>query len=203
MQFSRRFIVPLHQLCMRPRKIMIRSFSSGGGGAGSNDSGIVGQSKKWNLVYEGPFTGMLRRLRRISIGTSAMSLIGFPLTFVFGIPNSSVSAAGQVAIVGTVLISSLSSTAFLHLVTNPYVTKLQEEVENNSDTTSEADRRFKATKLNLLGNEIENQFYLSEVTKPTSRLAAYTSCCANNENMYIHGKELMKDESLRETLTTT
>jgi hypothetical protein len=150
----------------------------------------------WKLMYEGPFTPILKRLRRVSIASAIGSAIGLPLAYVFGIPSATISIAGQVGIVGTVLISSLSSTFFLQLVTSPYVTQMR-ELEGGLGGV----RFFRADRLNYFGNAIQVTFALSQVNKVTSSRHPYASCVANEETyMYFHGKDSL-DDQLKQKLT--
>ena len=158
---------------------------------------------QWKVVYEGPFEGTLKRLRRVSIVSAIGSAIGLPVAYVFGIPSASISMAGQVGIIGTVLLSSLSSTFFLQLVTSPYVTRLYELQGENADADADTDknRHFKAERLNYFGNALENRFVLAETSRVASTRHPYASCEAGGTYMYYHGKAALPDEKLRLALT--
>ena len=155
------------------------------------------------LIYEGPFAGTLKRLRRFSIASTTLAFVGFPLTAIFGIPNSSISLAGQVAVVGTSLLASVSSTFFLQLVTHPYVTQLyelkdaspREGVENK-----DKERHFRAFRLNYFGNAVPVHFRLSELSKVQGSQHPYASCQANGTFMYYHGSHVA-ESALRVLLT--
>jgi hypothetical protein len=152
------------------------------------------------LIYEGPFAGMLKRLRLVSFTSSVLGVVGFPLTYVFGIPNSTISIAGQVVVVGTALLASLSSTAFLQLVTHPYVTQMHEHIPVASD----GQRRFRATKLGYYGNAIVTEFALTDIKSVTVGQHPYATCQIGGDKkayMYVHAKELA-DAPLRRLMTS-
>ena len=186
------------------RALSVRRLQNPGHG-GAAFSGISGDKeseaieKPFNgpgkVIYEGSFAGTLKRLRRVSIVSAIGSAIGLPIAYVFGIPNASISIAGQVGIIGTVLVSSLSSTFFLQLVTSPYVTQLREWEVSSSE------RCFRADRLNYFGNSVQTTFTLSEVSKVTSSRHPYASCVAKDTYMYFHDQEKALDPALRERVT--
>ncbi len=148
------------------------------------------------MIYEGPYANRLRRLRRLSVASSIIGGIGFPVTYVFGIPNSAVSMAGQIAIMGTTLFASLSSTAFLALVTHSYVTHLHEL----QPVPKDGQRRFRASRINMWGNPIVTEFTMADISKVTTSQNPYATCQAKKDYMYFHGKE-MHDPNLRIIMT--
>jgi hypothetical protein len=140
------------------------SSSSAGSSDSSDSSDRELPTAQWKVVYEGPFEGTLKRLRRVSIASAIGSAIGLPVAYVFGIPSATISVAGQVGIVGTVLLSSLSSTFFLQLVTAPYVTRMYERIDSHSaeaeaeaEADADASRSFRAERLNYFGNAQTNR----------------------------------------------
>jgi hypothetical protein len=169
----------------------------------STDTSPKGKEPVAGLIYEGPFTGTLKRLRRFSIASTTLACIGFPLTAIFGIPNASISLAGQVAVVGTSLLASVSSTFFLQLVTHPYVTHLYELKDTGLGEEAEnkgKDRQFRAFRLNYFGNAVPVHFRLSELSKVQGSQHPYASCQANGTFMYYHGSHV-EDSTLRVLLT--
>lgn len=158
-------------------------------------------SSSSTIVYEGPFAGMLKRLRRVSIVSTTVAFVGFPLTMVFGIPSASISLAGQLGVVGTSLLASASSTFFLQLITHPYVTELREIKQEGVEVSGDQkDRQFLVSRLNYFGNTVQTQFNLSQVTKGVGKAHPYASCQADGQHLYLHGSEL-KDTSLRILMT--
>jgi len=129
-----------------------------------------------------------------------VGVVGFPLTYVFGIPNSTISIAGQVVVVGTALLASLSSTAFLQLVTHPYVTQVHEYLPVAPD----GQRRFRATKLGLTGSAVLSEFRLADIQSVSSGQHPYATCQIGSNKkayMYVHGKD-MRDVGLRRLMTS-
>jgi len=152
------------------------------------------------VIYEGPLAGTLHRLRVVSFTSSVVGVFGFPLTYIFGIPNSTISIAGQVVVVGTALFASLSSTAFLQLVTHPYVTKVEEYLPAAQD----GQRRFRASKLTYSGKTSLTEFSLGDIKAVSSGQHPYATCqigSGKKQYLYIHGKE-MGDATLSRLMTS-
>ena len=155
------------------------------------------------VVYEGLFGGKLRWLRRISVTSTIVSLIGFPYVYAFGLPTTNVSMAGQIAIVGTALTTSSLSTVLLQTITHPYVFEL---VELN---TGDGDREFSASRINIFGNLTSTTFKLSQVKRVTAARHPFASFEANSNFYYVFGgqkqgstnKGILKDKSLISVLT--
>lgn len=102
------------------------------------------------------------------------------------------------ALIGTILFSSVSSTVLLAGVTSPYVTRL-EELSLTSSPSSSSSRVFSAYRMNVRGKEIPTVFTLEEATKKTSHPFASFSL-KDSGNFYIYGGE-MEDEELKTKLT--
>lgn len=93
---------------------------------------------------------------------------------------------------GTVLFTSLSSTAILHLVASPYVCKL---VELPSEGGS---RRFRASRVNFLGQLKDVEFSMSEVSKPATH--PFASCQTKSHGaMYLYSDNV-KDPEVKERM---
>jgi hypothetical protein len=100
---------------------------------------------------------------------------------------------GQVAIIGSVVFSSLSSTALLNYITKPYISQLF-EVKNEMN---ELERKFRAKRIDWLGRPKYSEFTLTEVEKKSSHPYGSFQLKSTKESYYIHGPD-MTDKKLRE-----
>lgn len=160
--------------------------------------GLSGDQQPPSLVqeiYKGEFARKLQWLRRVSFTSSVVSLIGIPTVALVGIGGGSVPLVGQVMIVGTALFTSLSSTAFLHLVTKPYCASLTVV----STGTSDEDRLFRATRVNIFGNIEVTEFTLKEATRITGG-HPFASVQIKGQYFYIFGGKI-DDVPIRRALT--
>jgi hypothetical protein len=149
------------------------------------------------LHYEGKFTNRLRRIRIISFTSSIVSTIGFPIAITIG-HSTTLPMPAQIAMATTIIITSLSSTAFLQLVCHTYVTRL-EEVSSKKITDGRLDRRFKAYKLNILGKEVATEFYASEVERLKKSVHPFATFKVGQVIFYVN-KPDVKDETVNEIL---
>mmetsp|Transcript_13633 Transcript_13633/g.18657 ORF Transcript_13633/g.18657 Transcript_13633/m.18657 type:complete len:134 (+) Transcript_13633:79-480(+) len=120
---------------------------------------------------------------------------------------------GQSAIASVVFMTSISSTFLLQVVTYPYVTYLFELPPNESIQTSQSSenindstlssRRFRAVRLNFLGNETSTTFHLSEADRNgvSSPFASFRLKKEKNksEEFYVFGGGL-RDVELQRAL---
>ena len=155
------------------------------------------------MIYTGEFGRRLVWLRRVSFGSSMLSMIGIPVVAFAGLGTGSVPFLGQVMIVGTALFTSLSSTAFLHLVTRPYcvsLARLPPPAPAPGGTAATADPAFRATRVNLFGNLDATDFTMKDAVKVTSGGHPFASVNIKGQNFYIFGGKL-DDTLMKRTLT--
>ena len=150
------------------------------------------------VLYKGEFARKLTWLRRVSFASSVVSLIGIPTVAFIGIGGGSVPLVGQVMIVGTALFTSLSSTAFLHVVTTPYCVSLVELPSGPETSTSE--KTMRATRLNIYGNLETTDFTRKDAIKLTSGGHPFASVRIKDRFFYIFGGKI-EDVSLRRLLS--
>ena len=202
--------------------------------------------------YEGEFMRRLRRLRRVSFGSTILGLMFLPLATT--LHSGVVPLAGQISIATTILVGSISSSIMLQLVTHPYVTKLEEinipdnqpsssssvssdlsptveekraaaakiaadviagriskeeaSLSGKSSQASRADanaqRTFRATRLNYFGNPKHTIFTLSEAGPANHPFASCTITPKNDPksggNFYIYHAHI-NDPAVRSKLT--
>jgi hypothetical protein len=105
-------------------------------------------------VYRGQHGGRLKRIRRLSLLSSVVSIIGSPLFVLYG--DSAMPLVGQLGIAASVISLSVGSTVFLQTVCYPYVTSIFLMTPPSSDSSlglGTQDKYLRVTRLNLLGND--------------------------------------------------
>jgi hypothetical protein len=148
------------------------------------------------VIYEGIFAGKLRHLRIFSLGSALLSAFGLPLAMT--ISSGAVPLVGQIAIIGTAVCISVSSTVFLQLVTAPYVAKLIEIPPLEGVEVDFEERVFKATRIDMFGRFIVNEFQMKDVIKDEQH--PFASVIIKGHYHYIFGGDM--DASLRHRLTS-
>lgn len=119
--------------------------------------------------------------------------------------------AGQMALAGTVLFSSLSSTILLQVVAHPYVCSLHEVVTANTPEKastppatapdSHLDRRFKATRCNMFGQAVVTDFTLRQADRNVSNpFSSFQVKQPPAGFFYVYGGEI-EDDTVRRALT--
>jgi len=98
---------------------------------------------------------------------------------------------GQVAIGGTALLTSLSSTVFLQAVTHPYVTSMHEIIDESAcENDPIAVRKFRATRLDIFGRFVSTDFVLSDAQRITGSAHPFASVQIKGQFFYIFGKNI-------------
>ncbi|KAG5190131.1 hypothetical protein JKP88DRAFT_205594 [Tribonema minus] len=152
-------------------------------------------ARKEELLYIGPLTAPIKTLKRVSITTCAMSMIGTPLLLVLG--NDSVPLSGQIAVTGVALTAAVGSTALLHWCTRPYVHKLSEITGRGAIDKA---RLFKAELLSILGRPRVTEFRLGDVQPQPDALRPFVSFKARDNYYFIQGEVLQDKALLKELL---
>jgi hypothetical protein len=148
-------------------------------------------------IYTAKFTSRITFLRRFSFISSCASvtLLGVVAS---GYSPSSMALFGQYVIAGSASLGSVGGTAFVHLVTSPYVTELVELVGKFS---AGGERKFRASTLNLFGNKLSKEFTLKDVGQT---IHPFASCKIGTGkegvNLYIYGGDV-DDVEVRNSLT--
>ncbi|CAM9575098.1 unnamed protein product [Discosporangium mesarthrocarpum] len=92
-----------------------------------NYQGMDGEDKgqgNLRLIYSGSLTAPIKSLKRVSITTCAMSIVGMPTLLFLG--QNSLSVTGQVAVAGTAMLAAVGSTVLLHYCIKPYAHRMYE-----------------------------------------------------------------------------
>lgn len=135
------------------------------------------------VVYDGKFKSKLQWLRRVSLSSSVLSILGFPIAFQLG-ATGSIPLVGQLMIAGTAIFTSVSSTIFLQTITSPYVAQLSELQEYSHLPGPQ--RRFLAQRINLLGNLATTEFELKNVERVNSSMHPFATFCDTEKKQYYY-----------------
>ena len=142
-----------------------------------------------NIVYEGPFASLTLRLKRISLMSAIVGVVGLPaLSFSFG---SSVPASGQLAVVVTAGITAVGSTALLGYCFSPYVHTLERLV-------GEENGLVRITTRDILARKVETVFDpKTDVSSPPKHNSRpFCNFIVKGAPMFVH-QELVRDHELR------
>ena len=154
------------------------------------------------VVYEGAYCTKLRCLRVVSFTSSIFCTVGLPLGLAFTGMAGSVPFVGQVLIASTAIFISLSSTAFLQLVTHPYTVILKEIPQklNDGEIIDPKNRLFRATRIGVYGQMKETEFTLNDAARITTSAHPFASVKIKGNFFYIFGRHI-QDVPLRHALT--
>ncbi len=143
------------------------------------------------VIYQSPFAPVTLRLKRVSIVTAALGLVGMPA--LVALNSGSVPALGQLAVGGTASLAAVGSTMLLNFCVTPYVHEMTKE--------GDSDPLFTATTANMLGMLVKTEFKPADVTSMVESGSSrpFVNFFANGKPMYIHG-ELFDDKLLLKQL---
>jgi len=144
------------------------------------------------LVYEGPFASLALRLKRISISTAVVSLLGMPL--LIALQGGNIPISGQLAVGGTAILAATGSTAALSYCFSPYVhslewTEEQETGTNDDSASGKKQQLLKAKTRNFFSLPVETVFdprtdVEYDVSKKTNR--PFCNFIANGVPLFVH-----------------
>lgn len=161
-------------------------------------------------LYEGPFASLTLRLKRISLTSAVVGIVGLPALSLFYGSTASVPPTGQLAVIATAGITAIGSTAILSYCFSPYVHSLERLPSNNNDMTSEYDeKKDKATNStnnhlvriitrDLLSRRVETTFdpTIDVYPPPKNNTRPFCNFMVNGLPFYVH-PEMVHDQSLR------
>ena len=173
-----------------------------GRGFSSKDASLVGSEQsqycRSSLVYEGPFASLTLKLKRISLISACIGIVGLPAISLFG--ASSVPATGQLAIIATAGLTAVGSTALLGYCFSPYVHTLErlpalKDGEANDHT---GDSLIKIITRDILARRVETIFDPTADVSPPPKNNSRPFCnfMVRGLPMYVH-PELINDYKLR------
>ena len=110
--------------------------------------------------------------------------------------TDAIPLTAQLAVIGTVLFSSLSSTAMLHFVGSPYVIRMYEMIGDKR----KHDREFIAITTGIYGQFKEIPFKMSQAIKPAVHPFGSFRLANPNKNLYVYGGKT-DDLEIKQKLT--
>jgi hypothetical protein len=162
------------------------------------DASMVGseQTQEASLVYEGPFASLTLKLKRISLISACIGIVGLPAISLFG--ASSVPATGQLAIIATAGLTAVGSTALLGYCFSPYVHTLERLGGSGADDVDIKHSLVKIITRDILARRIETVFDPATDVSPPPKNNSRPFCnfMVKGLPMYVH-PELIDDYKLR------
>ena len=142
---------------------------------------------KGDLIYEGPFSSVVLRLKCVSIISATVGSIGLPLLITY--TEKTALAAGAVG--GTAMIAAVGSTLLLNYCTNPYVHRIEQNKETNT---------LNVTSANMLGIRFETLVKIPDDLVPAAKagggfMRPFCNFIGAGVPFYVHG-ELLNDKKL-------
>jgi len=126
-------------------------------------------------MYEGPFGGMLRRLKRVSVFSCVTTCVSIPLLSLYGNPDMSLVQRASVGVAA--LFFAVGTTATLTWVSKPYIWRMFQHHNKSLELHS----------FNMLGRlkvtTLENG--LADI-KPCSERAFVNLMTPKNDKFYVH-----------------
>ncbi|CAM9162188.1 unnamed protein product, partial [Phaeothamnion confervicola] len=176
------------------------------------------------LIYEGSLTAPIKLLKRVSITSCVISLVGMPAILVLA--NDSIPLSGQIAVAGTAMLAAVGSTALLHVVTKPYIHMMWELVERPLPTSSIDDapkssaagsggaseaadavagssgnnRSFVVEQLDMLSRPRLREFRLLNVRPRPSSARPFVSFEADGQLFFVQGRSFADKPLLKQLL---
>ena len=192
-----------HKLCTKPNT---RAFSNKSSNKDDND-----EEEMVGIIYEGPFASLALKLKRVSLTSAGIAIIGLPALTVFS--NASIPASGQLAVIGTAGLTAVGSTVLLGYCFSPYVHSIErlplstssngsEDATNVNDAANK--HLVKIITRDILARKVETIFDpATDVSPPPSNISRpFCNFLVKNTSgswlpMYVHPEILVHDDKLR------
>ena len=154
------------------------------------------------VLYEGPFAALTLRLKRVSLTSAVIGIVGLPaLSFFYGAADS-VPATGQVAVIATAGLTAVGSTVLLGYCFSPYVHTLEkiappDDAQDKNDVDNNQQLIRMVTR-DILARKVETIFDpTKDVGAPSSSNSRpFCNFTVNGLPFYIH-PQLITDNELR------
>eukprot|EP00980_Cylindrotheca_fusiformis_P028726 scaffold22640_cov138-Cylindrotheca_fusiformis.AAC.7 len=150
------------------------------------------------VFYEAPMGALISRLKKVSITSCALSIVGLPLLVY--IKNGDIPNMKQLGMGGVAFFGATGSTIALHFVFGPYaltMEKVSPKVEESADGDQEA-TLIKATTRSVFGWTNETIFDPLKDVTPYKGARPFANFVANDVVLYAHPELL--DEEMRQRL---
>lgn len=154
------------------------------------------------LVYESPFAALTLKLKRVSLTSAAIGIIGLPALSLFYGAQAGVPPTGQLAVIATAGVTAVGSTALLGYCFSPYVHTLEILPENvaNGECDDKSERQVRMVTRDILARRVETIFNPSaDVSPPSKNTRPFCNFMVRDQPFYIH-PDLVQDNILRREL---
>ena len=184
--------VPADRVATIPAPLRLRALST--------KSDQKDEEKEPIVLYEAPFAALTLRLKRLSLTSAVIGIVGLPtLSFVYGAADS-VPATGQVAVLATAGLTAVGSTALLGYCFSPYVHTLERVVAD--DGAGEENNKLDNNQLirmvtrDILARKVETVFDpTKDVAAPSSSNSRpFCNFMVKGLPFYIHSQLIHNDE---------
>ena len=147
------------------------------------------------LIYESPFAALTLKLKRVSLTSAAIGIVGLPVLSVF-YGAGDVPATGQLAVVATAGVTAVGSTMLLGYCFSPYVHTM-ELLDDNSN----GEQKIKMFTRDILARQVETIFDPATDVSPPAKNNTRPFCnfMVRGKPFYIH-PDLVKDHKVRAQL---
>lgn len=185
-------------------KLNTRAFSNKSSNKDDHD-----EEEMVGIIYEGPFASLALKLKRVSLTSAVIAIVGLPALTVFS--NASIPASGQLAVIGTAGLTAVGSTVLLGYCFSPYVHSIERlplTTSNHEDVATnvndDANKHLvKIITRDILAREVETIFDpATDVSPPPSNISRpFCNFLVKNTSgswlpAYVH-PELVHDDKLR------
>ena len=144
-------------------------------------------TEKRELVYDGLFGSLIRRVKIISVSSCGLTMMSMPLLAVFG--DASVPLGARAAIAAVVMFFGGGTTATVHWMCHPYITQMWRNTQDH----------YTAESVNMFGMRKYTNFVASDVVEADNRPFSTFKLAPYNKNYYVHtDDECWRPEEYRE-----
>ena len=129
------------------------------------------------LVYEGSFGALIRRVKMVSVTSCSLTLLTMPFLALFG--DASVALEARLAIAGIVSLFGAGTTGTVNWICKPYIVRLWRNTQDH----------YTAETVNILAQRKLTNFVAADVTLGDNRPFSSFKLGSRDMNMYVHKDE--------------
>ena len=133
--------------------------------------------EKRELVYDGLFGSLIRRVKIISVSSCGLTMLSMPMLALFG--DESVPLGARCAVAGVVMFFGAGTTATVHWMCHPYITQMWRNTQDH----------YTAESINMFGRRKYTNFVANDVVMADSRPFSTFKLEPYNKNYYVHTED--------------
>ena len=126
------------------------------------------------LVYEGSFGALIRRVKMVSVASCSLTLLTMPMLALFG--DASVAIEARLAIAGVVSLFGAGTTGTVNWICKPYIVRLWRNTQDH----------YTAETVNILAQRKLTNFVAADVTQGDNRPFSSFKLGSRGMNLYVH-----------------